>query len=46
MGRCRKDLVMLALRETGLGENVTVLEGKMAAAGALGIPGTRVKIWE
>lgn len=46
VGRCRKDLVMLALRETGLGENVTALEGKMAAAGALGIPGTRVKSWE
>lgn len=46
VGRCRKILVMLALRETGLGENVTALEGKMAAAGALGIPRTRVKSWE
>lgn len=46
VGRCRKDLVMLAFRETGLGENVTALEGKMASAGALGILGTRVKSWE
>lgn len=46
VGRCRKDLVMLVLRETGLGENIMALEGKLAAAGALSIVGTRVKSWE